>query len=611
MNNRLFKRFALVVALTVLLAACASTTADTTTTPTAEEVVAAPSPSASTVPTTAPTATTPTTESTPTTEAIQPTATAASTATAPPTIDVPTATAISTPTTEQITAEPTATVDETATTAATATAEISETPIVTPTVVVGAAGGASGCVDAHAATPEESIDLNPAGQQLAPALDTFNQYRLDLDLNRENNTITGRQTLVFTNRTDAPLPDLLFHLYPNLPEFEGELEIACASIDGRTVETQIEDGWLLRVPFEAPLAPGATASVNLHWTTTSPRNAGTSAYGAFNAEETQWALASFYPQLALRLGDAWDTLRPNGWGDFVNSDMALYHAQIRTPEGVLATTGRATTTCDAGTCASTVAAGPQRDFTIVLLEGWQQERRTVDGTEIVSSFPAEWREAGLAALELSADSAARYNQAYGAYPYTELDVVPIPAAGFAGVEYPGLIMISETFYQSPANPLAELQSVVVHEVAHMWWYNIVGNDVLREPWLDEGITSYTEQFLYPELSGRGAIPNAEGRIDRLKELGFNDDPIDLPVADYGASRSYVAVIYARAPLFPAVLRSEVGDEAFFDIMQEYYRRYAFNRATTADFAAVAEEIAGRDLDAFFVPWFGEDGPGAP
>lgn len=493
---------------------------------------------------------------------------------------------------------------------ATATAILSDTPIVTPTVMVDTSDSADGCGPAHAATAEESTDLNVDGRRLAPALDTFNQYRLDLDLNREQSVVIGRETLVYTNRTGAPLPDLVFHLYPNLSEFGGKLDIACIGIDGSPIVPQIEDGWLLRVPFATPLAPDATTSVNLHFTTTSPRNSGKTLYGAFNAEDTLWALASFYPQLAIRVGDSWDTLRPNGWGDFVNSDMALYHAQIRSPEGLLVTTGRATRTCDAGQCAATVVAGPQRDLTLTLLEGWEQEHRTVGNTEIVSSFPAAWRVAGEAALELSVDATTRYNQAYGVYPYAELDILPIPAAGFAGVEYPGLVMISDTYYQSPGNPLQQLQSVVVHEVAHMWWFNTVGNDVLREPWLDEGITSYTEQFLYPELSGRGSQPNVDARTSRLDELGY-DLPIDEPVADYGTSRAYVAVIYSRAPLFLVALRREVGDDTFFKIMQEYYRRNAFGRATTSDFEAVAEEVSGQQLDAFFVPWFGEDAPNAP
>ncbi len=98
----------------------------------------------------------------------------------------------------------------------------------------------------------------------------------------------------------------------------------------------------------------------------------------------------------------------------------------------------------------------------------------------------------------------------------------------------------------------------------------------------------------------------EARTDRLQELGFGDEQIDEPVAEYGTPRAYVAVIYSRAPLFLVALRREVGDETFFRIMQEYYRRNAFGRATTGEFTAVAEEVAGRQLDTLFTPWLGED-----
>ncbi len=464
----------------------------------------------------------------------------------------------------------------------------------------------SGCDAAHAASAAESSDLQ-SGAGFAPALSAFNHYRMDLTLDPRQALLTGTQTLDFTKRTGAPLPDLIFHLYPNLPDFEGRLEITCAAVDGAAVQPSLEDdNWKLRLLLPAPLAPDASTQVTLHFTTTTPRGTAATAYGAFNLEEGIWTLASFYPTLAIRVGEAWDEARPNGWSDYVNSDTALYHARISMPAGYgLLSSGVATPTCASGTCSVIAAAGPQRDFILAISSGWEQSRRAVGETTVVSSYPPEWRAAGERALELTVDALARFNDQFGLYPYRELDILPVTAGNFAGVEYPGLIMISDAFYDENEDRTAGLLDVVVHEVAHMWWYNVVGNDVLREPWLDEGLTSYAAEYLYMELSGQGSQPLTAARQAQLQQLGLDKTPINLEVREYADARTYVAVVYGRAPLFFDALRRELGDDRFFRLLREHYRRNAFGRATTEGFEKLAEEIAGRELDPFLSAWLAD------
>ena len=520
------------------------------------------------------------------TETIPPAVTTAPTGTASPTATAEPATSAS------------PTMSSTVTSAATAP------PATTESAATAEPDDLAGCGEAHPATYEESTDLQAAGRDLAPPLSDFNQYRFDLVLDRDAAIITGTQTLEFTNRTGGPLPDLMFHLYPNLPDFGGWLDVTCAAVDDNIVEPVFEDDdWLMRLPLPAPLAPGASARVTLRFYTLVPRGEAETNYGAFGAGDDFWAMASFYPILAIRVGDAWDTLRPNGWGDFVTSDVALYHARISLPaDHQIIATGEESSACEAERCTAAVEAGPRRDFTMALAEGWDQARRSVGDVAVVSWFPPEERAAGERALELSADALARFSDAFGPYPFTELDIMPIPAKGFAGVEYPGLIMIGDDYYTEPQDPRLDLQDVVVHEVAHMWWYDVVGNDVLREPWLDEGLTSYSGEYLYTEWSGQGAKPLTDARRAQIERLGLDDEPIDQAVAEYDEPGAYVGVVYGRAPLFFDALRRELGDETFFELLQDYYRRNAFGRATTAGFEALAEEVAGRQLDPFLREW---------
>jgi aminopeptidase N len=61
-------------------------------------------------------------------------------------------------------------------------------------------------------------------------------------------------------------------------------------------------------------------------------------------------------------------------------------------------------------------------------------------------------------------------------------------------------------------------------------------------------------------------------------------------------------VYLRGGLTLHALRLKVGDDTFFSILQTYTARYRYGNAGTADFIAVAQEVSGQDLQAFFDSW---------
>ena len=91
--------------------------------------------------------------------------------------------------------------------------------------------------------------------------------------------------------------------------------------------------------------------------------------------------------------------------------------------------------------------------------------------------------------------------------YGELDLVAIPTLAL-GIEYPGLIAMNRDLYD-PAHDFGEtpsavlLESTTAHEVGHQWFYNLVGNDQLDEPWLDEALTQYATWRYYADVYGSG------------------------------------------------------------------------------------------------------------
>ena len=122
-----------------------------------------------------------------------------------------------------------------------------------------------------------------------------------------------------------------------------------------------------------------------------------------------------------------------------------------------------------------------RDFTLAASPDFQVTSGSVDGTQINSFSSSGFEAGGEAALQVASGSLETYNQLFGAYPYAELDVVQAPMRYASGVEYPTIILINSDLYDDPQ----EMDFIITdaHEVAHQWWYNLVGNDVFDDPWM--------------------------------------------------------------------------------------------------------------------------------
>jgi aminopeptidase N len=201
-----------------------------------------------------------------------------------------------------------------------------------------------------------------------------------------------------------------------------------------------------------------------------------------------------------------------------------------------------------------------------------------------------------------------FGELFGPYPYTELDVVETPNQ-LGGMEYPGLVVIEDGLY--PANRGVEW--LTAHEVAHQWWFAVVGNDPIRDPWLDEALTQYSTmlyyEFTYGKASAASIVNNVFAQVHQALVREGRDLPVGLPAEAYGPVL-YWQVIYDKGALYFHTLRQEVGDEAFFEILQTYYGRYRYRIATPSFFLDVVEDVTGDRHQSIYDAWIGKPGDAA-
>jgi aminopeptidase N len=195
---------------------------------------------------------------------------------------------------------------------------------------------------------------------------------------------------------------------------------------------------------------------------------------------------------------------------------------------------------------------------------------------------------------------------YAPYPYTEFDIVATPTYAL-GIEYPGIIAITDRIYDlddtlnGTPNEIV-LETTVAHEAGHQWFYNLVGNDQLDEPWLDESLTQFVTWQYYADQYGRGGEAGFRDSLTgRWSRVNGEPIPIGLPVAEYEGV-AYSAIVYGRGPLFFEALRERLGEENFETFLEDYVDTNSWGIGTGENMKALAEEHCSCNLTGLFDEW---------
>jgi aminopeptidase N len=218
-------------------------------------------------------------------------------------------------------------------------------------------------------------------------------------------------------------------------------------------------------------------------------------------------------------------------------------------------------------------------------------------------FPQD-QKAGNAVFEaLSRRAMTFFATRIGPYSYEKL--ANVQAAGLnGGTEHASAIFYGEKGVASGRAP-------VVHEIAHQWFGNAVTERDWDDVWLSEGFATYFTLLFEEHDEGRDAF--VEGlRRSRATVLQLEQKLPDTPVVHRNLAdmnRVLNNLVYQKGGWVLHMLRAEIGTEAFWTGIREYYARYRNQNASTADLRAVMEDVSGKPLDWFFSQWLTR--PGVP
>ncbi|MBI2832652.1 MAG: M1 family metallopeptidase [Chloroflexi bacterium] len=424
-------------------------------------------------------------------------------------------------------------------------------------------------------------------------------YHLDITIASDYLSLTGREQVRYTNRETVDLESLYFQLFPNVSG--GKTTISAVQVDNKAADFANEPGdSALRVTLSEILKPQNAVTVQVDFTVDVPRTPSGN-YGLFGYFNDILALDGFYPVVPVYDDVGWH-IRPGPlYGDKTFLDASFYLVRVTAPASlVLVASGSEVRREKKGEEQFvTFAAGPARDFYLAGSSRFTSVNTRVGETTINSYAFTEQIAGANQALTFAAEALKSYNARLGDYPYTELDIVPLNLeAGAAGMEYPGVFGVDKDIY----NRDVILEPTVAHEVGHQWFYNVVGNDQVNEPWLDESMTQYITGLYYLDRYGENGWQRMKQTwVSGWERAGRQMIPIGLPVASYRENQ-YGAIIYARGPLFIDALAGIVGEQKFDDCLRRYYESNKWQIVTTASFQEQFEACSASDLGALFKDW---------
>ncbi|APE23043.1 M1 family metallopeptidase [Streptomyces venezuelae] len=159
----------------------------------------------------------------------------------------------------------------------------------------------------------------------------------------------------------------------------------------------------------------------------------------------------------------------------------------------------------------------------------------------------------------------------------------------------------------PVFPAASFdRTTLVHELAHQWFGNSVTPATWRDLWLNEGFATYAEWLYAEEYEHVPARTHFERAFAQDANWAFP------PAAPPAAENLFDPPVYQRGAMVLHKLRETVGEERFGEILRGWPAKYRHANASTADFTAYAESVAGRDLDALWDVWlYGDERPSRP
>ena len=203
-------------------------------------------------------------------------------------------------------------------------------------------------------------------------------------------------------------------------------------------------------------------------------------------------------------------------------------------------------------------------------------------------------------IEYINDATRHFSKWVGEYPYNHVTAVDGTISAGGGMEYPNITVIGSS------GDSKSLETVIVHEVGHNWYYGILGSNERDNAWMDEGLNTYIEirymEEKYPngyfrkkdstQNKSRGISLNIPMEEKELQHIAYQfnasrnyDQPLKMGSKDF-TQMNYGAMVYCKTGIGFHYLKAFLGEALFDNCMNEYFNQWKFKHPNPNDIKIV-------------------------
>ncbi|MFN8864851.1 MAG: M1 family metallopeptidase [Flavobacteriales bacterium] len=511
------------------------------------------------------------------------------------------------------------------------------------------------------------IVAQASAQNAKPYFQQEVNYEIRVELDDQSNMLRGFESFQYVNNSPDELTFLYIHLWPNayknrttalakqlarngkyvlfssLKDDKGYIDSLDFFVDGKRAEWTFDKEHIdiAKLELAQPLKPGGKITVTTPFRVKIPSGS-ISRLGHIGQsyQITQW-----YPKPAVYDRNGWHQMPYLTQGEFY-SEFGSFDVSITLPANyVVGATGDLQTPSEVAFLDSLAALGTERldllsdlDFpkssprqkTIRYVQsrvhdfGWFADKRwmvlkgevtTPHNNYKVTTwamFTPSSKELWQKAPEYLHDAVYYYSLWNGDYPYSHVTAVDGTISAGGGMEYPNVTVIGS------AGRARSLETVIMHEVGHNWFYGILGSNERVHAWMDEGLNSFNEDRYIETKYPGGTLGDAInagpfGRILKLDQFSQRylydlayrinasrgyDQALSCH-SDEFTSMNYGAMVYTKTAMLFNYLKAYLGEEKFDQCMRNYYEEWKFKHPSPDDLRASLEKSTGESLSWFF------------
>jgi hypothetical protein len=408
------------------------------------------------------------------------------------------------------------------------------------------------------------------------------RYTLYVTLDYAGHTAAVSEDISYINSTGQSLNEIVMAVEPNL--WKDCFDLALLDEDGSPVSNYTLDGQKLTIALGESLPEGAATTISIGYQLTLPLKSGDSTFGY---RSDQLNLTDWYPFIVPFEGE-WVLHDPWSFGEHLVYDSADFDVYVIVKDLRIILAASAPAVVNGMSTAYHLAGA--RTFVLSASDSYRVEESAVGPVKIEAYSLPGHQDANKAVVWMATQSLGLYAAKFAPYPYESLSIVESDLAD--GQEYDGLVFLASKFYDDYGGTArSNLFTIGTHEVAHQWWFGLVGSDQEREPWLDEALAVYSERIFYEYNYPNYGDWWWQFRVNYFKPKGKVDAELD----SFATFTDYVSAVYLNGANMLEELRRRVGDDAFFQFLQDYASTYARGHATGADFFALLRQHSNKDL----------------